>query len=94
MDASALREQNGKTLTTQLQEVMGLSPAIAIRINGGWPNFCREMVDNRNEAAHGRSSAIPSLGLSCPAGAVWLRWLLRHLYLLKMGLSETNADEL
>ena len=30
MDASALREQNGKTLTTQLQEVMGLSPAIAI----------------------------------------------------------------
>lgn len=89
-----LESRNDKSLTTQLHEIMDLSPAIAIRINGAWPNFCREMVDNRNEAAHGRSSAIPSLGLRCHAGAVGLRWLLRHLYLLKLGLSETNADEL
>ena len=89
-----LENRNGKSLTTQLQEIMDLSPAIGIRLKRAWPNFCREMVDNRNEAAHGRSTAIPSLGLRCHAGAVGLRWLLRHLFLLKLGLSETDADDL
>lgn len=89
-----LQNKNGKSLTTQLQEIMDLSPAISRRIDGAWPNFCRETVRNRNKAAHGKSTAVPSLGLRCHAGAVGLRWLLRHQYLLKLGLSETNATEL
>ena len=89
-----LEDRNGKSLTTQLQEIMDLSSATGIRLDEAWPNFCREMADNRNKAAHGRSTTIPSLGLRCHAGAVGLRWLLRHLYLLKLGISETNADDL
>ena len=89
-----LQDKNSKSLKTRLREVMDRASTTAQSIEQAWPEFCNHVVKYRNNAAHGTSAIIRFLGLRYHAGAVGFRWILRHVYLLELGLSETKASVL
>ena len=89
---SILRDKNSKGLKRRLQEVMDRSSSTSRSIEDAWPDFCRQMIKYRRRAAHGISTTVSSLGLRYHAGAVGLRWLLRHAYLLELGMSESGIE--
>jgi len=89
-----LQDKNSKNLRTKLREVMDRASSTTASIEGAWPEFCKHVIKYRNNVAHGNTASMGSLGLRYHAGAVGLRWLLRHIYLLELGLSETDANDL
>ena len=89
-----LMSKNAKSSKVLLREVMDRASTTGASIEQAWPSFCKEAVEYRNKAAHGKSAVISSSGLRFHAVAIGLRWLLRHVYLLKLGMSETNTSDL
>lgn len=89
-----LQDRNAKGARTLLREVMDRASTTGESIEEAWPAFCREAVKYRNRAAHGRTAVIGSLGLRYHAAALGLHWLLRHVYLLELGLLEADTSDL
>ena len=91
-----LSGRNNKGLKRQLMEVMDRAGATGETIRQAWPgpDFCREVVKYRGRAAHGTPASSSSLGSRYYAGAACVRWLLRHVYLLELGLPDAKVGEM
>ena len=77
-----------------LQEVTDRATTTGKAVTEAWPRFCKEATRLRVQAAHGTPETRVRIGLRQHAGAVSIRWVLRHVYLLKLGLSEASAEQL
>lgn len=84
---------NTKGLRRQLNEVKTRSIDTVKKITEIWPDFFDSLVGLRSQIAHGIPSARRESGLHHLAAAVGLRWILRHVYLLELGLSDQDASQ-
>lgn len=84
---------NKKGLRRQLHEVLERATSTEAKIVEAWPGFFDSIVALRSKVAHG----IPATGgdtvLRYLATATGLRWILRHVYLKELGLSDHDAAE-
>ena len=85
---------NRKSTPVILQEVTDRATTTGKAVTEAWPRFCKEATRLRVQAAHGTPETRVRIGLRQHAGAVSIRWVLRHVYLLKLGLSEASAEQL
>ena len=84
---------NKKGLRKQLKEVLGQAESTAMKIEGAYPNFFDSIVSLRTKVAHGIPATGSQTGLRYYAAATGLRWILRHVYLRELGLSDHDAAE-
>ena len=89
-----LKDKNQKPLIQQLDEVVKRAGKTGVSVLEAWPGFCKVAVGSRNEIAHGKMSEDPDAGLRYHAMSVGLRWVLRHVYLRKLGASQKKAYEI
>ena len=89
-----LEGANKKTLREQVEEVGNLAATTTDKLNGVWPDFIREAVGYRHDIAHGNPTTKSDLHIRYHMLAKALRWLLHHVYLLKLGLSADAASQL
>ena len=87
-----LAGSNHKGLKRQIAEVQARADDTGVKIEQVWPKFARHMAKCRSKAAHGGPTGSGNLGLRYHAGAMALRWLLRHVYLLELGMSAHNVN--
>ena len=84
---------NRKTQRRQLRDVLDCATATASRITNAWPGFSCSIVDLRGEVAHGIPQAGGEAALRYHAAATGLQWIMRHVYLKEIGLSDHQAAE-
>ena len=58
------------------------------------PGFRKKVVDSRNRVAHGASSRDGERVLLYHSLALGLRWMLRHVYLLELGVPSDGTDQI
>ena len=88
-----LSRANKKTQQRQLQDVLERAAATASRITNAWPNFFSSIVDLRGKVAHGIPQAGGEAAVGYLAAATGLQWIMRHVYLREIGLSDHQAAE-
>ena len=84
---------NRKGLGRQVREVCERSSKTASKISEVWPSFFDSAVSLRAKVAHGIPDASGDGALRFLASATGLRWILRHVYLRELGLSDHDAAE-
>jgi len=89
-----LRDRNEKPLLQKLEEVINRADKTGDSVLAAWPGFCKEAVKSRNEIAHGKASDDPDAGLRYHAMAMGLRWVLRHVYLRRLGVTKSKANQI
>ena len=87
-----LSRSNRKGLKRQIKEVQDRAGDTGESIENVWPKFARQIAKLRSMAAHGGPTSSGDLGLRYHAGAMALRWLLRHVYLLELGVSPHEVN--
>lgn len=87
-----LRDKNQKPLVGQLEEVVKRADKTGSKLVEAWPDFCKEAVECRNEIAHGTIADDPKTGLRYHAMSIGLRWILRHVYLRKLGVPKAKTN--
>ena len=85
---------NFKSFSKRIEEVVGRAGDTGGSIETAWPDFRKKVVDSRNKVAHGTSSRDGERVLLYHSAAVGLRWLLRHVYLLKLGVPNSCTDQI
>ena len=87
-----IADSNRKGLKRQIDEIAERAGDTGRCLSEVWPKFARHMAESRSIAAHGQPPSSGDTGLRFHAGAMALRWLLRHVYLQELGVStgETN----
>lgn len=89
-----IADSNRKGLKRQIDELAERADDTGSSIREVWPKFARHMAEYRAVAAHGQPTSSGDIGLRFHAGSMALRWLLRHVYLLELGLSTAEANRL
>ena len=89
-----LRDRNDKPLFQKLEEVIKRADKTGERVIEAWPGFCKEAVRSRNEIAHGKASEDLDAGLRYHAMAMGLRWVLRHVYLRRLGVTKSKTNQI
>ena len=84
---------NKKGLRRQLHEVLENASSTEAKIVDAWPGFFDSIVELRSKVAHGIPATGGDAGLRYLAVATGLRWILRHVYLKELGLSDHHATE-
>ena len=89
-----LQDKNSKSLREQLKEVVENASATSQKIEDAWPGIFELACECRNEVAHGRASTSRDFPRDCHASAVALHWVLRHVYLTKLGVDSADANRM
>ena len=89
-----LDNRNQKGQLRVLSEVLERGEGTARKIESVWPKFAKFVNHQRNRAAHARKRADARDGLQFVAAATGLLWVLRHVYLVELGISTDNATQL
>ena len=89
-----LSGSNYKSLRTRLNDVVERAGDTGKRIQEVWPDFCRDVVCYRNLSVHGGRSARENLGSQFLVASTGVRWLLRHVYLMELGMSDADTGRL
>lgn len=85
---------NEKGLKRRLYEVLERATGTAIAICEAWPRFFASIISLRSRVAHGHPQSGGETGLRYHAAGTGLRWILRHVYLRELGLSDHDAEDL
>ena len=85
---------NVKPLSTRIEEIIHRAGNTGVSIERALPGFRRKVVESRNRVAHGSSSRDGERVLLYHSLALGLRWLLRHVYLLELGVPSDGTDQI
>lgn len=88
-----LSRANRKTQQRQLLDVLECATDTASRIMEAWPDFFDSIVDLRGKIAHGIPHESGDAALRYLSAAMGLQWIMRHVYLRELGLSDHQAAE-
>ena len=83
-----------RTQKQQLRDVLECATATASRITDTWPGFFDSIVDLRGRIAHGIPQQSSEMALRYLSAARGLQWIMRHVYLNEIGLSDHQAAEI
>ena len=89
-----LRDKNDKPLIQKLEEVIERGDETGATVVDSWPGFCKVAVQSRNEIAHGKVSEDLDAGLRYHAMSMGLRWVLRHVYLRRLGVTKRKTSQI
>ena len=89
-----LSGRNHKGQKSQLRELQGSAASTSESLSKACPVVFEEMTTYRNRIAHGAPTTRTDLNLRYHLAAKTLRWLLRHVYLVKLGLSPEAVTEI
>ena len=81
---------NRKGQLRKYGEVSCIAEPTRALIESVWPNFGKAVIKQRQKAAH-PAETDPKDAISCQAARIGLLWILRHVYLVKVGLSSDGA---
>ena len=82
---------NKKGLRRQLDEVRARSSGTEAKILEVWPGFFDSIVSLRSKVAHGIPETSDAAVLRYLSAATGLHWILRHVYLRELGLSDSDS---
>ena len=85
---------NFKSFSKRIEEVVHRAGDTGGSIARAWPDFRKKVVDSRNRVAHGTSSRDGERVFLYHSADVGLRWLLRHVYLLELGVANSCTDQI
>ena len=88
-----LRSGNRKGQTRKYREVSKIAESTRRSIECSWPKFQTTVIKQRQKAAHPAETDLND-AISCQAARVGLLWILRHVYLVKIGLSPDAAERI
>ena len=89
-----LQDRNRKSLREQLREVVETAKATSQEIKEAWPEIFELACDCRNAVAHGQASTSRDFPRDCHASAVALHWVLRHVYLMELGVDSAGTNQM
>ncbi len=84
---------NRKGQKRKYREVSEIAVSTRGSIESSWPTFETTVIKQRQKAAHPAETDLND-AISCQAARVGLLWILRHVYLVRMGLSSDAAERL
>ena len=85
---------NEKGLKRKLDDVLERTTGTATAICEAWPGFFGSITPLRSRVAHGHPQSDGETGLRYHAAATGLCWILRHVYLKELGLSDHHAEDI
>ena len=89
-----LRDGNNKGQRKKILEVFEFADSTSNGVQDVWPGFDRLVKSQRNRTAHPQSSSGNDGGVSPMAAKTGLRWILRHAYLRRLGMTSENITNL
>ena len=92
--ADQLENRNQKSQLRIVSEVLDCADGTARQIEGVWPEFAKFVRDQRNRSVHSRTRSDDLDGLRFEAASRGLLWVLRHLYLVELGIPANDVTNL
>ena len=91
---SRFSNRAGKGLRTQLQELQESAAQTSAALEVACPRMMKELARYRNRIAHGSGGTSNDFTIRCILAAKALRWMLRHVYFVKVGLSPDAVTQI
>ena len=89
-----LRDGNRKSQTRKLGELADLAGSTGELVKSEQPRFVRQAIETRNRSVHANHSGGSTSNSHLDRSSQALSWILRHLFLLELGVDEDRIDEL
>ena len=90
----SLSNRNSKGLKTQLRELQELAGTTGAALGDACPRMQKEMATYRHRIAHSSAVTRNDFNVRCYLAAKALRWMLRHVYFAKLGLSQEAVTQI
>ena len=90
----SLSNRNSKGLKTQLRELQEMAGTTGAALEDACPRMQKEMATYRHRIAHSSAVTRNDFNVRCYLAAKALRWMLRHVYLAKLGLSQEAVTQI